>query len=224
MEDNVLGTDVHPADFAEAASKHGRHFARYLRAAPLAAGTHVLDAACGGGFGSAYLATIADSVVGLDLDDDLLALARATYAGDSIEFRRHDLNFPIEGDRQFDLITSFETLEHVRDARTCLANMAAALAVDGTAVVSVPNGMLELRKGDHKDYHKTHFSAEQFEALLSGQFESVELFSQVLHRGLGHYVRKWTGQGKHHARDYRFTPGLDENAKTWLAVCREPRR
>jgi 2-polyprenyl-3-methyl-5-hydroxy-6-metoxy-1,4-benzoquinol methylase len=224
MQQDVLGTEVCPRDFAEAARRHGRHFARYLLAVGMARGRRVLDAACGSGFGSAYLATAAESVLGADLDERMLELARANYAGPNLRFLRHDLHEPLPAGETFDLVCSFETLEHVRDPRAALAVLAAALDDDGVAMVSVPNGAKELRDGRRKEYHQTHFSAGELAAMLDERFEAVEPFSQVYRKGPGHYARKLLGRGGHHARGYRFEPGFADTAKTWLAVCRGPRR
>jgi hypothetical protein len=121
------------------------------------------------------------------------------------------------------LAVSFETLEHVREPARCLASLGGCLAAEGLALISVPNGPLELADGADK-HHMSYFSATELEALLRGAFDDVELFSQVYHRGLGHYLRKWTGRGRHHAANYRFVPGAAETAKTWLAHCRRPKR
>jgi 2-polyprenyl-3-methyl-5-hydroxy-6-metoxy-1,4-benzoquinol methylase len=184
----------------------------------------VVDAACGGGFGSAYLAEVAERVVGIELDDEMLAVARSSFPRANLEFRKHDLHEPLAIDEPLTLAVSFETLEHVRSPQQCLAVLAGALADDGVAVISVPNGQKELAAGDYKDYHERHFSADGFAQLLAGAFEQVEPRSQVYRKGLGHYVRKLTGRGGHHAAGYVFAPGFDEQAKTWLAICRRPRR
>ncbi len=221
---DVLGTSILPRDFRAAARRHGRAFARYGFARRLARGRRVVDAACGGGFGSAYLAEVAEQVVGIELDEPMLAFARSTFQRENLSFRRHDLHEPLDLERPLGLVVSFETLEHVRSPQQCLSVLAGALADDGIAVISVPNGQKELAAGDYKEYHERHFSAEGFAQLLAGAFEQVEPRSQVYRKGLGHYVRKLTGRGGHHAAGYAFVPGFDEQAKTWLAVCRRPRR
>jgi 2-polyprenyl-3-methyl-5-hydroxy-6-metoxy-1,4-benzoquinol methylase len=224
LRQDVTGTDVHPTDLADAAARHGRHFARYLFARQYATGKRVIDAACGGGYGSACLAASARSVLGLDVDEELLAVARRAFGRGNVEFRRHDLHEPIAIDQPAGLVCSFETLEHVRDPDLCLANLAACLDNDGTALVSVPNGTRELRRASDKPYHQVHFSAADFRGIIERRFERVEFRSQVIHKGPGYYLRKLTGGGRHHARDYGFAPGLDEEAKTWLAIAHDPRR
>lgn len=224
MDRDVLGTDIRPLNFATAARRNGRHLARYLFARDFAAGGHVVDAACGSGVGSALLATVAKSVLGVDLDQELLDWAHAHFARPNVTYRLHDLHDPVVMEGRADLVTSFETLEHVRNPAICLANLADCLCDEGVALVSVPNGTKELREGADKPYHDRHFSAGDFRDLLQSRFEQAEFFSQVYRRGPSHYLRKLLTRARHHARNYRFVPGLDDEAKTWLAVARRPRR
>ncbi len=224
MDNNVLGTSICPKDFDTAARQHGRFFARYRLAGNHAAGKNVLDAACGSGFGSAWLARSARSVLGVDLDETMLAEAAhwmlPELALANLRFQKHDLAEPFAPGTRFDLIVSFETLEHVRDPAAVLANFAAHLAPGGLAIISIPNGSKELRDGDWEPSHHVHFSAEDFPRLVAASFGHAEYYSEILHRGLRHYLRKLCGGGRHHADDYRFLPGLDERAKTWVALCR----
>ena len=55
------------------------HVARYAFAARLARGKRVLDAGCGAGYGSAELAKVAASVLGVDVAADAVDFAREHY-------------------------------------------------------------------------------------------------------------------------------------------------
>ena len=212
---------IAPEDLSEAAKRCGRHFARYLYAIRFAESKRVLDIACGAGYGAAKLAEAAAEVVGMDIDEDRLQIARDRFSGPNVSFLSHYLHEPLpEG--PFELITCFETLEHVSDPARCASNLAGGLTSDGLAIISVPNGILEAAKGG-KRYHPNQFTDESFPALLNAEFEQVELFSQIYQRSLSHYVRKLFG-GKHHASNYRFVPGLDVKAKGWTASCHKPRQ
>lgn len=225
VNENVLGTTVCPKDFKTAAVRHGRHFARYLLAAEYAKGRRVLDAACGSGFGSAYLARDAESVLGIDLDPQMVSSARQLYSAQNLRFEKYDLQDSLSdlADGTFNLVVSFETLEHVRDPALCLFNMVQVMVRDSVALISVPNGTKELYGGDTKEYHRVHFSTERFESILSERFDRIDMRSQVYIKNVRHYLRKLTGRCSHHAKCYTFVPGLLDDAKTWLAICRTPK-
>jgi 2-polyprenyl-3-methyl-5-hydroxy-6-metoxy-1,4-benzoquinol methylase len=215
---------VFPVDFRTAARKHGRHFARYIYAARYAAGKRVLDAGCGGGYGSAYLAGFARTVLGVDLGPNRIEHARASFSRDNLEYRQADLQDPGALGGPFDLITCFEVLEHVGDSSKAIRNLSAALADDGVALLSVPNGEMEILAGEKKSFHDTHFTADALRKALEERFGSVQFFSQVYVKNAMHYLRKLIDRGRHHADNYRFVPGLDHQAKIWMAECRVPKR
>src|SRR5262252_5618642 len=90
------------------------HWHRYQFASAVASGRRVLDAACGEGYGSALLARTAQSVVGLDIDAAAVQHARARYGKQSnLRFEQGDAIALPAFASPFDLIVSFETLEHV---------------------------------------------------------------------------------------------------------------
>ena len=67
------------------------HWHRYLFAARHVAGRDVLDAACGDGYGAAWLARHARSVTGLDIDATTIAAARAKYRHPELRFETGDI-------------------------------------------------------------------------------------------------------------------------------------
>ena len=92
------------------------HLHRYLVAVDAARGLDVLDAACGEGYGSSLLSTVARTVVGVDISGETVAHAQSTYVRENLEFRVGDcaVKLPLEGG-SVDLVVSFETLEHLHD-------------------------------------------------------------------------------------------------------------
>src|SRR5205807_236795 len=66
------------------------HFHRYAWAANLLKGRRVLDLASGEGFGAAILAEQAESVVGIEIDEQTVAHSRLNYRGDTVEFELGD--------------------------------------------------------------------------------------------------------------------------------------
>jgi 2-polyprenyl-3-methyl-5-hydroxy-6-metoxy-1,4-benzoquinol methylase len=215
---------VFPSDFPTASRKFGRHFARYLYAARYAGGKKVLDAGCGGGYGAAYLAQSAAGVLAVDLNPTWIERCKSFFSAGNLEYRLFDLQQAASLPGPFDLITCFEVMEHVGDVAACLRGLAAVLKDDGVALISVPNGELEILAGEKKSFHDTHFTADVLGKALEERFGSVQFFSQVYVKNAMHYLRKLIDRGRHHADNYRFVPGLDRQAKIWMAECRLPKR
>ena len=113
------------------------HLKRYDFARRYVQGRRVLDVACGVGYGSRYLADIAASVVGVDLDPAATSYAKAHYADlENVNFIQGDaLKLPFDT-HSFEVICSFETIEHVPDAPQFLKEVCRLLTPDGIFIVS----------------------------------------------------------------------------------------
>jgi SAM-dependent methyltransferase len=159
------------------------HWHRYAFARALARGRRVLDAACGEGFGSALLAATATSVCGVDIAPAAVAHARARYGGlKGLAFREGDCtrldDLP---DASFDLIVSFETLEHVQEQERMLDGFARLLAPDGVLLISTPDKHLYTDvTGVSNEYHVRELYRPEFEALIDARFPQRRLFGQKL--------------------------------------------
>lgn len=153
------------------------HEKRYLFALGYVTGKRVLDGACGVGYGSALLAAKAAAVVGIDLSEDAIAYARTRYARPNVEFRVEDLQAPRLEDDSFDVVVSFETLEHLPDRDAFLGHVARVLRKDGVLVLSTPR-VDETTESPDNPHHFVEYSRRDFEALLARYFDQVELFGQ----------------------------------------------
>jgi SAM-dependent methyltransferase len=116
------------------------HQRRYQFALRFSRGRRVLDIACGTGAGAYLLATdgAAASVDGVDISADTIAHAREHYQHPCLRFEVSDITTyrPVEC---FDLITCFETIEHVSDELLVLHNLRSWLRPGGLLLVSSPN-------------------------------------------------------------------------------------
>ncbi len=107
-------------------------------------GKTCVDVGCGGGLLSEGLARRhAASVLGIDLSEDTLTIARlhAQESGlDNLEYRligAHELAIELPG--RFDLVTCMEVLEHVPDPGALITDLAALLRPGGDLFVSTLN-------------------------------------------------------------------------------------
>ena len=92
------------------------HFHRYFCVVELCRGKRVLDIACGTGYGTALIAEAASSVVGVDIDRETIEACRAAYSGGNIVFREGVVEQIPAGDAEFEVVVSFETIEHVDES------------------------------------------------------------------------------------------------------------
>lgn len=159
------------------------HMHRYAFASPLARGLRVLDAACGEGYGSALMAESAASVLGVDISPQAVAHARQRYGGrDNLRFEMGDATaLDALPDASFDLIVSFETLEHVEAQERMLDGFVRLLKPDGLLLVSTPDkhNYTELT-GVVNEFHVRELYRDEFEAMLGARFGAVRLFGQKL--------------------------------------------
>ena len=160
-----------------AARTFWEHIERYRFAASYARGKRVLDVACGEGYGAAALARAgASQVVGVDISEETCAHARAKYG---IDARRGSAEELPLADRSFNLVVSFETLEHLREPARFLSECARVLVPDGLLIVSTPNRPVYRQDVDNPFHHR-EYDRQEFLELLSERFDpaSIELRSQ----------------------------------------------
>jgi ubiquinone/menaquinone biosynthesis C-methylase UbiE len=159
------------------------HWHRYAFALPWARGRRVLDAACGEGYGAALLARAGATVTAVDVSAAALAHARTRYGEvPGLAFQQADVaalsHLP---DASFDLIVSFETLEHLEAQDAMLAGFRRLLAPAGLMLVSTPDRhTYSDLTGYRNEFHVRELYRDEFEALLERHFGAHRLFGQKL--------------------------------------------
>lgn len=201
------------------------HLARYAFALGLARGKRVLDAACGEGYGSAMLASAAASVLGVDVAPDAIAHAKARYGTQAnLRFSHMDCTALDVPAASFDMVVSFETIEHVAAQRELIAGFARALTAEGLLIVSSPDKRTYSDiSGFRNEFHVRELYRDELLALLGEHFPQVRLYGQKLlfqsvTWNLGNHPRTvvTSTQSASHANP---RPGLDYAPLYFIAVC-----
>lgn len=128
--------------FASARESHmHRHFMPQVLkfAEPLRPGTRVLDVGCGNGFACGEFLKRGCTVVGIDLSEDGIGMARSTYPGGRFEILAADRDVLQNlGEPPFDRVISTEVVEHLYAPREWAAGCYAALKPAGKFICTTP--------------------------------------------------------------------------------------
>lgn len=131
-------------EFAVTSNRRGRDVARMLSEHTNPAGKSYLDVGCAYGGFLVGFAELGARVQGLDLDPNLLHLARRNLAEQGVEAPTHRLDatsreFNERFSGAFDLITCNDVIEHVDDPAALVRNLAGALRPGGLLYLEIPN-------------------------------------------------------------------------------------
>ena len=105
-------------------------------------GKHALDVGCGGGILAEAMATAGAKVIGIDLSDKALSVARLHQleSGVEVDYRLVTAErLAAEQPGSFDIVTCMELLEHVPDPASTIAACATLVKPGGLVVFSTIN-------------------------------------------------------------------------------------
>lgn len=155
------------------------HWHRYLIAQHYVKGLRVLDVASGEGYGSHLLSQSAASVVGVDVSADAVAHAASRYAAANLTYVAASCVQIPEPDASFDVIVSFETIEHIMEHQAFLREVDRLLAPGGLFIISSPNRPeYSDRTGYKNEYHVKELDRTELKALLDPHFPAQQWFAQ----------------------------------------------
>lgn len=157
------------------------HFHRYDWCRSLARGKRVLDIASGEGYGSNLLASVANSVIGVDISSEAVTHAQTVYRQTAnLTFLQGSAAAIPLPDKSVDLVVSFETIEHHTQHEEMMAEIRRVLTDDGMLVISSPNKKIysDLAGGNHNHFHVKELYFDELNDLLSRYFASIRYFGQ----------------------------------------------
>jgi SAM-dependent methyltransferase len=175
-EEHPLIEDVSPTTPAEHCLRL-MHLRAYDEAVKHAAGRDVLDVGCNTGYGTIRFAPVAGRVVGVDVSPRAVEAARQRAPTGRPEFiQTSGFELPFQA-ATFDLVTSFQVLEHVPDATAFLRELGRVLRPGGLVILATPNAATRLYPGmtPWNRFHVREYRADELADLLGTVFPSVRV-------------------------------------------------
>jgi len=152
-----------------------RHLAAYEFARRFVRGGLVLDAGCNVGYGCRLLESVADHVVGIDIDRSALRYARnSDPSGEYVVLNVS--NMPLR-ENSIDIVVSFQVIEHLHNPGVFLEEVRRVLKQKALFLLSTPNRRLRLMPGakPHNPEHIREYELKEFSDLLRRHFDKVTL-------------------------------------------------
>ena len=156
------------------------HQQRYDWACDFVKNKTVLDIACGCGKGSFILADKgeAKSVLGCDIEEEAVRYS-------SIKYKKSNLSYEVQNAVQFnskelfDVIISFETIEHISETDLFLNSIYDHLNDNGIFIVSTPIAAIEEDLKPKNIYHVIEWGFKKFQEVVSKKFIVERIFVQL---------------------------------------------
>jgi len=159
-----------------------------------------LEVGVGGGHFTSHLATLAAPVTGLDIEQAYLTDAQARFGAAFVPLHA-DIGLPLAPDIEarlaghFGSAVCFNVLEHIRDDRLALANMAHMLRPRGHLLLFVPAFPCIFGSLDRADAHERRYArADLRRRLAQAGFDVVRIDHMNLPGFFGWW---WNGRVRH---------------------------
>ncbi|MFH0840765.1 MAG: class I SAM-dependent methyltransferase [bacterium] len=155
---------------------YDEHLARYEFARQFVSGKKVLDLACGTGYGAQLLAKAGAIVIAIDQDKQAIESAQQNFPHENITYLVDSAeSLKTLEDNSIDIITSFETIEHLKNCEDYLKALTRVLRYDGIALISTPNKAFFNEKNH---FHIKEFTKSELIALLGKYFANIKVLEQ----------------------------------------------
>jgi len=153
---------------------HLLHIATYEYAEKFVKNKTVLDFGCGSGYGTEMLSKNAAKVTGADISKEAVDYAKNNYNSDNLDFKTiSELT-----DQKFDVITSFQVIEHVPNDIEYVTKLKKLLNPGGYLLISTPDKTHRLFNHIQKPwniFHLKEYTPKSLEKLLKKHFSNVEI-------------------------------------------------
>jgi ubiquinone/menaquinone biosynthesis C-methylase UbiE len=151
-----------------------RLYQRYRFSKYFSINKRVLEVACGSGIGLSYLAEVASSVTGIDIDDRNISTAKSNNTDPNIDIFKadaHKLPFP---DNYFDVILLLEAIYYLEYPYIFVDEAKRVLARNGRLIICTVNK--DWRGFHPSKYSKNYYSVNELHKMLSCYFDDIEFY------------------------------------------------
>lgn len=154
-----------------------RHLFPYAQIAERTArDARVLEVGCGAGYGANFLGATITGITATDTSSQAVEYARKKYPGIRFE-QAQGTNLPF-ANALFDVVASFQVIEHVAEDSLYLSEIWRVLRPGGVLYLTTPNRRLRLLpyQPPWNPYHVREYSDRDLRALLRRSFPDTQLW------------------------------------------------
>lgn len=192
---------------------------RFSYCLPFVSGKRILDFGCGNGGFLIRVKSVAETVMGVDLENALVP-----------HFREHGIPFSqsLELAGPFDVITLFHVLEHLKDPMATLLELKGLLAPGGQILIEVPNAndaLLKLYESEafskftYWSFHLFMYTSETLTRLFRRVGASIRYIKHIQRYPLSNHLYWLAKQqpGGHQKWSFLDSPTLCDEYENKLA-------
>lgn len=164
----------------------GDHMARYVYSLQFIENKKILDIACGTGYGLSILKPKAKFIIGVDNNFETTIKAKRQNTNDIQFLCGNGPALPFANE-SFEVITSFETLEHLHEREEFLSELKRILVQNGLLILSTPNANYTNPINDipSNPYHVIEYTQDRLKFEISKSFTIKTIIGQTLFSGFG---------------------------------------
>jgi len=155
-----------------------RHRKAYLYAGGYCKDKTVFEYGCGNGYGSFFLSGISHHVTAVDINKAVIHGCKKKYQRNNLVFKIAEPEKKTDfDDGTFDVVVSFQVIEHIYDVPGYLNELKRVLKENGVLIITTPNRKYRLYPFQKplNPYHVREYGLKQLKNQLYAVFENVTI-------------------------------------------------
>ncbi len=141
----------------------------------LGSNSKIMDAGCGNGDNLEFLSKYGE-LIAIERDDNALARAKSRQIGEVVKGELPD-NFPLDINKENDLIVLLDVLEHIEDDEKSLSMLKKWAKNNAKLLITVPAYQFLWTKHDELHHHKRRYTIGQLKKIIENNGWKVNYIS-----------------------------------------------